>query len=131
LEFDTKSPWLSKLHRVRYADESHEINLVDALLGDHSQIISTLHTKSMCWSYEREWRGIHQVARTNYCYGLEALTGVYLGARLTPAEIDLVCHTLHGSPTKLYRMRRSDISFTLHAESVTYTPYSPPLQGAV
>ena len=131
LEFDTSSPWLSKLHQVRYADDSHEINLVDALLGDHSQILSTTLTKSACWSYEREWRALHRVAKTNYCYGIEALTGVYLGARLTASEIDLVCHTLHGTPTKLFRMRRSDVSFKLYAEPMTYTPYVHPTGPAV
>jgi hypothetical protein len=126
LEFDTTSPLLNKLHKVVYTDDIPRLNIVDVLLGDTARVLTGLLTKASCWAYEQEWRAIHKKGETLYCYGAEPLTGVYLGANLSDAEIDLVCHTLHGGPTQLYQMRRSDSSFRLHAEPVSYTPYQYP-----
>lgn len=123
LEFDTTSPWLSKLHRVRYTDEIPEINLVDELIGENSKVLDTLLTKASCWSYELEWRAIHQKANTVYCYGVDALTGVYLGAGLSEQELDLIAHILHGSPCQLHRVTRGEASFRLQSKPVTYTPF--------
>lgn len=126
LEFDTASPWLAKLHKVVYTDDIPQVNIVDLLLGDESQVLVGLLTKASCWSYEREWRAIHRDAGMLYCYSFEALTAVYLGAKLSPAEKDLVAHTLHGAPTQLYEIRRGAASFRLHAEPVDYTPFKFP-----
>lgn len=126
LEFDTSSPWLSKLHKVRYSDDIPEIDVVDELIGRDSRVLEPLLTKAACWSYEREWRAIHNEADTAYCYGVEALAGVYLGARLTEAEKDLVAHTLHGAPTRLYAVGRDDTSFRLRIQTVKYTPFQYP-----
>jgi hypothetical protein len=123
LEFDTSSPWLSRLHRVRYTDDLPELSVVDMLVGEDVDILALLLTKASCWAYEREWRAIHHEADQVYCYGVDALTGVYLGAALTPEEKDVVGHILHGTPTKLYEMKRSATSFSLEAHPVTYTPY--------
>jgi hypothetical protein len=68
LEFDTSSPWLSKLHKVRYTDEIPEFNVADELGGENSRIVEPLLTKAACWSYEEEWRAIHHTAGTVYCY---------------------------------------------------------------
>lgn len=126
LELDTESPWLGRLHKVVYSDEIPEIDLVALLLGDRSRLLSGLLTKATCWSYEREWRAIHQAAGTSYCYGIDALTAVYLGAALSPQERDVVAHLVHGTPTRLYEMVRSDSSFGVTPRSVTYQPYAHP-----
>jgi hypothetical protein len=126
LEFDTSSPWLDKLHKVRYTDEIPEINIVDVLTGDTSRVLWTLLTKASCWQYESEWRAIHKEADTLYCYGIEALTGVYLGAKLSDSEKDLVAHVVHGSNTQLHAMTRSPTSFRLEAGPVQYTPFRYP-----
>ena len=124
LEFDTSSPLLTgKLHKVSYCDDIPEINIVDELIGERSRILDTLLTKASCWSYEREWRAIHQKANTVYGYGVEALTGVYLGARLTDEERDVIGHLLHGSPSQLYRVDREEESFRLKVTPVTYVPF--------
>ncbi len=126
LEFDTSRPVLSRLHKVRYTDEIPMFNVVDELLNDSPLFMCMLLTKAACWSYEREWRAIHIEAEKEYCYGVDALTGVYLGARLTDAEVDLIGHVLHGFPTKLYKMRRGNGSLRLEAIEVQYTPYKAP-----
>jgi hypothetical protein len=123
LEFDTSSPWLSRLHQVRYTDDLTELDVVDCLIGDSYNVLSLLLTKASCWSYEREWRALHKEAGTEYCYGIDALTGVYLGAALTPSEKDLVAHIVHGTTTKLFEVKRSPTSFRLDVQSMTYTPY--------
>jgi hypothetical protein len=123
LEFDTTSPILSRLHKVRYTDKAPVVNLVVELLGGGQGILPCLLTKASCWSDEQEWRAIHKQADTEYGYGLYTLTGVYLGAQLTPAERDLLCHMLHGSPTQLYEVRRAEGSLALEVRAVTYSPY--------
>jgi hypothetical protein len=126
LEFDTSSQWLAPIHQVRYARDLPEINLVDILCGDHTRTLSTLLTKAECWSYEREWRAIHSRPDQLYGYGVEALTGVYLGAALEPPEKDLIGHILHGSPTNLYEVDRSASSFRLEARQVQYSRVGRP-----
>ena len=61
-----------------------------------------------------------------YCYGFEALTGVYLGAALTEAEKDVVGQLLHGSLAKLCAMERSNTNYSVQAQSLDYTPYGYP-----
>jgi hypothetical protein len=123
LEFDTASPLLNPIYPIRYTDAIPEMNIVEQLLGGTEQVLSGLLTKAACWAYEREWRAIHKTADTEYCYGIEALTGVYLGAALSEAELDLIAHVLHGTPVRLYRLTRSESSFALEIHPVTYTPY--------
>ena len=42
LEFDTSSPLLQRLHKVRYVDRIPEIDLAKLLVHDSSQVISGL-----------------------------------------------------------------------------------------
>ena len=123
LEFDTSSPWLNRLHPVRYTDELTELDVVDLLLNDKLDVLRLVLTKALCWSYEREWRAIHAELDTEYCYGVDALAGVYLGAALSAAEKDLVAHTIHGAPTKLYEVVRAETSFRLDIRQISYVPY--------
>lgn len=130
LEFNTQAPGLGKFHPVQYSASPPEIDLINALLGDEREILSGLLTKSECWTYEREWRAIHKVAGTLYCYGVEGLSGVFLGAGLKDDEVDVIAHLLTGTPTRLYRMQRSELTFGLDTYSIEYSPYRhPPLSG--
>ena len=58
-----------------------------------------------------------------YTYGVEALTGVYLGAAMRSDEKDLIGHILHGCPTQIYEVRRRADAFKLDIVHMTYTPY--------
>lgn len=131
LEFDTTSPWLNRLHQVRYTDELTELDVVDLLVSDTLNVLSLVLTKARCWSYEREWRAIHMEPDKEYCYGVDALTGVYLGAALSDSEKDLVAHTMHAAPTRLFEVVRSDTSFRLEVRQATYFPYEYPRTGVV
>lgn len=123
LEFDTSSPWLNRLHPVRYTDDVTELDVVDLLVSDKIDVLHLVLTKALCWSYEREWRATHAEPDKEYCYGVDALTGVYLGAALSAAEKDLIGHTIHGAPTKLYEVVRAEDSFHLNTREAIYTPY--------
>ena len=123
LEFDTASPLLAKLHKVTYSDDLLELNTAKEIMGDGSFIMDILLRKASCWSYEEEWRAIHMEGDKEDGYGVEALTGLYFGAGMTPAEKDLIGHMLHGSPTQLYEVSRSGTSLRLETRHVTYTPY--------
>lgn len=128
LEFDTSSPWLGRLHKVRYTDDIPVLNIVEVLTNEDADVLWALLTKASCWSYEKEWRAIHAEADIEYCYGIEALTGLYLGAALTAVEKDLVCHIVSGTPVQLYEMTRAESSFRLEARPVGYTPYRHPAE---
>jgi hypothetical protein len=126
LEFDTSSPWLNKFHPVKYSDDLPECDVVDMLTGDFSRVLSLLLTKASCWSYEQEWRAIHSEPDKEYCYGIDALTGVYLGTAMSDSEKDIVGHVLHGTNTKLYEVKRTTNSFRLEVVAAQYTPYQRP-----
>jgi hypothetical protein len=122
LEFDTAAPVLDKLHKVIYSDDIPRFNTAHALI-DGDIVMTLALTKAACWSYEREWRAIHIESDKEYTYGVEALTGVYLGAAMGRDETDLIGHILHGSPTHIYDVRRRPDAFRLETVHMKYTPY--------
>ena len=69
------------------------------------------------------WRALHEEPEKEYTYVVEALTGVYYGAATSSPDKDLIGHILHGSPTKLYKMRRSSTRIGLKVAALTYQPY--------
>jgi hypothetical protein len=131
LEFDTSSPVLNKFHPVEYRDDLPEFDVVEIMNGDFSSVLALLLIKASCWSYEHEWRAIHSEPDKEYCYGIDALTGVYLGAAMSESEKDLVCHILRGTKTKLYQVNRTSNSFRLEVVPAEYTTYQRPLPDVV
>jgi hypothetical protein len=124
LELDTSSPVLHRLHKVHYTDEIPVVDVVDEMTGNGSATLPHLITKAACWSYEKEWRAIHKEAETEYGYGVETLTSVYIVAKLTYAENDVVCHILYGFPNKIYEVYRAEGSLKLLTRRMGYEPYS-------
>ena len=89
-----------------------------------------LLTKHATWSYEKEWRGVHQHAGTRYGAHWRLLTGIYFGAAMSEGRRDILCHLLHGSPTKLYQMTRRDGDYEVTpSDPLNYKPYDYPEQG--
>ena len=113
---------LSKLHQVIYSDNIPKFNTAHALINGDI-VMELALTKAACWSYEREWRAIHVEPDKEYTYGVEALTGVYLGAAMRSDEKDLIGHILHGCPTQIYEVRRRADAFKLDVVHMTYSPY--------
>ncbi|HVN15284.1 MAG TPA: hypothetical protein VMT73_06045, partial [Anaerolineales bacterium] len=52
-----------------------------------------------------------------------ALTGIYFGIEMLFVHLEILSLVLRGRPTKLYKMRRSEVEFKLEFDEVQYTPY--------
>jgi hypothetical protein len=126
LEFDTSfEPFASKIHQVQYSRDVPNIDPGEALLNPGHEIFYPLiFTKSFEWRYECEWRLLHMEPDKLYSYDPRSLTGIYLGCSVSDANSELVCTALRDSPTKIYRMRRSDDRFEISAEDLS-TNLSP------
>ncbi len=124
LEFDARKPPFPKAFRVIYTQDVPSMSPASLLLGVTDKIVMSMVTiKAACWAYEKEWRIFHMEPNRPYGVGVEALTGVYLGAAMDRTHKDIIAHTLHGSPTKLYEMVRPDRRFTLECRALAYRPF--------
>lgn len=120
LEFDTSIYPFSKAVKVNYSEEPPSSLELD---GDEVLLDSLITTKSIAWSYEKEWRLIHNQGNMEYGFDGKALTGVYFGCEMPFPHIEVVSLVVSGLPTKLYKMKRSETEFKLGFEEVTYQPY--------
>jgi hypothetical protein len=122
LEFDTHyAPFAEagKLHQVKYSHAYPGLNPVDVILGRMPHLpAALLTTKSEQWSYEREWRIIHNEGNKECTVEAAALTGVYLGCEIPPTHRDILVSILAGSPTRLFEGRRSETNFKLDFRAV-------------
>jgi hypothetical protein len=124
LEFATPGEPFSRASKVQYRSDVPRINPMDILedKDDVDLFGALLLTKHNSWSYEQEWRLVHEKAGQRYSFDHRLLTGVYLGASMPRDHKELVAGILLGSPTTLYEMVRGDNSFPVSARSVQYTP---------
>lgn len=126
LEFATSSEVFQKISKVRYTPTLPRLNIASILLDKDFHIVQELFcTKSEAWSYEKEWRAIHQVAGTQFGYKPEALTGIYFGPDIDRQSLEIVCLILAGqnANVRFRRGSRSTTEFLVLFEDVTYTPY--------
>lgn len=78
------------LYKVRYQDERP---IVARFLEreDSGELAKALTTKARYWEYEQEWRAIeNHGAKQKIPFSAQALTGVILGSRISPAHEGLV-----------------------------------------
>ena len=128
LEFDTSVPPFSRALEVVYFEKPPTINPVDVLVQEPSDdesnelLRAVVRTKARCWSYEQEWRLLHAEPSKRYGYGDGPLTGIYFGAEMDPAHKDIIALMTRGDGVQLHEMRRDTRSFTLHSQTVKYTP---------
>jgi hypothetical protein len=123
MEFDTtKEPLFKIAHPVIYKDTFPTIGVEAFTKIDYSQILQLVLTKSNCWKYEREWRVLHREGETFFSYDRASLTAVYFGAKMPEDERLMIASLLGRTDTKFYQMRRSNSTFELVAEPVTFTP---------
>lgn len=110
LEFDTSFDAFRMLNQVRYLPKLPVLSLSSILLDrDLYPVLELFCTKSKAWKYEREWRAIHLVAGTEFCYKASALKGIYFGPDIDTQSIETVCKILVGQneTVKFWRGRRS------------------------
>jgi hypothetical protein len=126
LEFSTTSEAFAKVLPVRYEETLPTLDPPSVPPGVNSdQYATLLCTKSKAWSYEREWRVVHNQADTEYRYSAESLTGVYFGPEIDRRWLEIVCLVLLGQneSVKFWRGTRSTAEFKILFEQFTYTPY--------
>lgn len=126
LEFDTSFEPFQKVSPVRYLHALPQLTLATALLdNDFRPVLELFCTKSDAWKYEREWRAIHNVANTQFCYLANALTGVYFGPDIDQQSLEIICLVLLGQneSVKLWRGKRSTSQFRVEFETFTYTSH--------
>ena len=124
LEFCTSDERFARAQKVEYSKVIPTVDPVAAVLGEgHSARTAMIFTKMKCWEYEEEWRIFHKKPSTAYGYGVNALTGIYFGSEMERAHIEIIALILKNSPTKLYRMHRSESEFQVYPEEVQYTAY--------
>jgi hypothetical protein len=126
LEFRTELLAPGKLNRVIYTPRMPKIDLLPLVVRkDASQLLQLFCTKSLAWSYEREWRCAHTKAGTPFCYQPHALKAVYLGPDIDAQSRDLICIILaaQNHTAELWLGRRSATEFKVEYEmAVDYTP---------
>jgi len=126
LEFDTSFEPLLKVNPVRYLPTLPQLSLATVLLNrDFRPILELFCTKSEAWHYEHEWRAMHHVAETEFCYPAAALTGIYFGPDIEQQSLEVVCLVLEGQneAVKLWKGARSTSEFKVVFESFTYTSH--------
>jgi Protein of unknown function (DUF2971) len=126
LEFDTAYAPFDKFRKVDYTEDIPEIDLTQVLIeDDHDEILRLYCTKSLHWSYEREWRGIHMVADTSFTYETECLRAVYFGTEIAPEMLEIVCLILQGQNEKVqfFETSRSQFNFGVNFKEFTYMSY--------
>jgi hypothetical protein len=77
------------------------------------------------WSYEKEWRGIHQKAGTLFGYEADALKGVYFGPDIERQALEIICLVLLGQneQVEFWKGQRSEDLFKVEFTPFTYTSY--------
>ena len=126
LEFDTKDELFKKAKKVNYLETMPVIN--SSLLfseKSYDELVHLYHTKSLDWSYEREWRCIHSEAKTLFHYGADNLTGIYFGPEISDSMLEIVCLILQGQNehVKFWRGSRSQTHFRVEYRQIEYKSY--------
>lgn len=122
LEFSTAfEPFTGEtgLKRVAYSDRLPRFDLRRIAKGDFDNFIEFLLTKPRCWEYECEWRIVHQKREILYHFPRAALTAVYLGARSSNEQDEMIAKIIELMPTKLYKMKVIAPSYQMGFERVT------------
>jgi hypothetical protein len=128
LEFDTGHEVFEKSIKVKYSDAPPVLDALSILRSTHLNedpvwINDMYCTKPKDWSYEQEWRVIHQNRGTVYHYPKESLRAIYFGPRCSVDFMEILCLILQGqNPSVAFlRGRISDTEYKVEFERVIYT----------
>lgn len=112
--------------KVKYVERVPKINILPlAVNRDARQVLDLFCTKSKAWAYEQEWRCIHKVAGTLFCYPPEVPKGVYFGSAMSRESIEIICLILEGQnpDVELWLGKRSRGEFKMEFSPTSYTPH--------
>jgi hypothetical protein len=105
------------------------IDVAEIALGDDNKLADWVYqifcTKPINWSYENEWRVVHNTSGTEYGYPPEALTGVYFGPKTPTVYLEMAALILRGQneSVKLYRGSLDYLIFRMDFEQIDYIPH--------
>jgi hypothetical protein len=125
LGFSTTEALFQKARKVTYSGSIPLIDLESIMFeNQYDKIIELYRTKSSHWSYEREWRVIHEKAGTCYAYEAASLEAVYFGPNIPDDLLQIAILILMGqnSTVSFYRGKRSESEFRMLFDGFTYTP---------
>lgn len=127
LEFDTtKFPFTktnnlkqsSTLEKVFYSDSYPTISPKDIASNYLPSLPQKLlSVKSSHWSYEKEWRLFSTDGNLELEYEKTALTGIYLGCKITEENKETIKSIL-GKSIPIYEMQRSTTEFKVIAKEI-------------
>lgn len=127
---DQQRTELENLSAAKLSELMHRqaaMALLGAVFGKDTTdlIMAPFCTKSDSWSYECEWRALHNQVGTSYGYVAGALTGVYFGPDIESEMMEIVCLILKGQNDNfaLYEGQRSTAEFKVGFRKFTYTDY--------
>lgn len=121
LEFSTSYEPFKEIYKVNYASEIPQISLDSILFSDKKDfILNLLITKSKSWEYEKEWRGIHKDAGTQFAYEKTALKSIYFGPEMDFESFEIIALILESQNTEveLWKGRRSTEKFEVLFDKV-------------
>lgn len=124
LGFNTNYDPFKKLERVEYSESMPEIDAVTSMIeNEYSQMLKLFLTKSKSWSYEREWRCMHDRAGTEFVYKPEALEAVYFGPAMDLECLEIICLILQGQNrgVRFWKGERDRNDFRLRFTEFSYT----------
>ncbi len=115
LVFDISSNFFKGLLQVNYSETIPSVRTIPALLGkEPPNIVRTMiTTKAKCWEYEHEYRLAREQGGKPYIYEPRNLLGIYFGVAMESQDKEVIAKILHGLPTKLYEMVKSETDFRL------------------
>jgi len=125
LEFDTsfepfKPRKVQNLLKVNYSEKYPPLNIDDIPNNSPSLPQNIYGIKSMCWSYEDEWRMFSSAGDRSYSFDPLALTGIYLGCNMDKTCKHEIAKMLHTFPSaKLYEMNRSESEFKVYPKELS------------
>jgi len=92
LEFDTKFDPFKNAKPIRYSNLIPEVSPVALALREYraERARELFETKSIDWAYEEEWRVFHQNHNQPFFFEPAALTGIYLGPKISQASTNQI-----------------------------------------
>lgn len=131
LEFSTEHSPFNTIKKVNYSPDQPQISSSSMERAAHEisaadeTFLKMFCTKSISWSYEKEWRLFHKEADSLYGYPSDSLTGVYMGPEIGPRSLEIICLILKNQnlTVKFWRGKRSTTKFKIEFEPFEYTPY--------
>jgi hypothetical protein len=130
LEFDTAHEMFRSAFKVQYSEKPLQLDALSVVTSSICTktafwIEEMYCTKPSDWSYEREWRVIHQIRGTKFTYPQQMLKSVYFGPRCALPFIEVVCLTLQGQnpSVQFWRGSMSRDAYAVVFEPFDYVPF--------